>query len=66
MLPGRTGAGDMKRKITLLLSLILALTLLTAPLVSGAEQPQKTVRVGWYESSYNTTDPSGQRTGYAY
>ena len=56
----------MKRKITLLLSLILALTLLTAPLVSGAEQPQKTVRVGWYESSYNTTDPSGQRTGYAY
>ncbi len=27
---------------------------------------RKTVRVGWYDSAYNTIDESGYRTGYAY
>ena len=26
----------------------------------------KTVRVGWYESSFNTLDEEGRRSGYAY
>ena len=26
----------------------------------------KTVRVGWYESPFNTMDESGRRSGYAY
>ena len=26
----------------------------------------KVVRVGWYEGGYNTTGPSGERTGYGY
>ncbi len=32
--------------------------------VSAAEN--KTVRVGWYESPFNTFDEGGKRTGYAY
>ena len=44
-----------------LLVLILAL-----PAGAGAEKAGKTVRVGWYESSFNTTDESGRRSGYAY
>ncbi len=31
-----------------------------------ADDEKKTVRVGWYDSSYNTRDSSGRRTGYAY
>ena len=27
---------------------------------------QKVVRVGWFDSSYNTVDPFGRRSGYAY
>ena len=29
-------------------------------------KPRKTVRVGWYESAFNTTDRFGRRSGYAY
>ena len=32
----------------------------------SAPEGAKTVRVGWYDSSYNTVDSSGRRTGYAY
>lgn len=31
-----------------------------------AEETAKTVRVGWYESSFNTMDQSRRRSGYAY
>ena len=33
---------------------------------SQTEQEEKVVRVGWYESPFNTTDQFGRRTGYAY
>ena len=36
------------------------------PLVSQAQGTGKTVRVGWYESPFNTTDQFGRRSGYAY
>jgi len=29
-------------------------------------EPRKVVRVGWYESAFNTTDRFGRRSGYAY
>ncbi len=33
---------------------------------SGEALSPKTVRVGWYDSSYNTIDKYGRRSGYAY
>lgn len=51
------------------LSLALCLALLAAlmfPLAVCAESEGKTVRVGWYESSFNTLDSAGRRSGYAY
>ena len=37
-----------------------------AALPSDAASPNKVVRVGWYESSFNRTDQFGRRSGYAY
>ena len=31
-----------------------------------AQETGKTVRVGWYESPFNTADQFGRRSGYAY
>ncbi len=37
------------------------------PAKACAQEPeQKTVRVGWYDSTYNTVDEYGRRSGYAY
>ena len=49
---------------TRLAALLLCLTL-AFPIVAHAEDG-KTVRVGWYESPFNQTDPYGRRSGYAY
>ncbi len=54
-----------KRAAVLLLCLILCAALLP-PLPALAQAAGKTVRVGWYDSSYNTLDLSGRRSGYAY
>ena len=53
------------RLVCLLLCLLLTAALLPAG-VTQAEQEGKTVRVGWYESAFNTTDGLGRRSGYAY
>ena len=34
--------------------------------VSAQEDRSKVVIVGWYEGTYNTTGPDGQRRGYSY
>lgn len=34
--------------------------------INVAAKPKKVVRVGWYESAYNSTDRFGHRSGYAY
>ena len=39
---------------------------LTAPGYIKADDGSKTVRVGWYDSSFNYLDKSGRRDGYAY
>ncbi|MBR0410755.1 MAG: EAL domain-containing protein [Eubacterium sp.] len=55
----------MKKMIRLLLLLIPAFLLLI-PVSGGARQKSKTVRVGWYDSTFNTIDETGRRSGYAY
>ena len=49
----------------ILLCLILCMILLPIS-VSAQEDRSKVVRVGWYEGTYNTTGPDGQRRGYSY
>ncbi len=58
----------LRRLITLPLSLLLCLSLLLSllPFHAGAEESQKVVRVGWYESAFNQSDTRGRRSGYAY
>ncbi len=36
------------------------------PSAAHAQETGKTVRVGWYESPFNTTDQFGRRSGYTY
>ena len=48
---------------------LLALTVLAVLAVAvgaHARESEKIIRVGWYESSFNTTDELGRRSGYAY
>ena len=54
-----------RKTAALLLSVLLLATLLP-PIAARAADPEKTVRVGWYDSSYNTLDQFGRRSGYAY
>ena len=49
----------------LTLCLALCLTLLS-PVGVPAQEERKVVRVGWYESPFNSTDEWGRRSGYAY
>ena len=51
--------------ICILLCLILYITVLPLP-VSAEEAKNRTVRVGWYEGTYNITGPNGERRGYSY
>lgn len=54
-----------KRKRAAVLCLLLIFALLL-PFTAPAQEGKTAVRVGWYESSFNTTDPYGRRSGYAY
>ena len=55
----------MKRIVSLILLFILSAALLL-PLAVHAQDSEKTVRVGWYESAYHSTDQFGRRSGYGY
>ena len=49
------------------LTLILVLVACCLPSVCVLAGPEeKIVRVGWYDSSFNSMDPSSRRSGYAY
>ncbi len=55
----------MARNAVLLLPVfLLVVTLL--PAVAHAQEQEEIVRVGWYESAFNTTDELERRSGYAY
>ena len=62
---GKTGHRILKRTAALLMCAAFAFAALT-PLETAAASERKTVRVGWYESSFNTKDDAGRRSGYAY
>ena len=50
---------NVQRYICILLCLVLYITVLPFT-VSAEEAKTRTVRVGWYEGTYNTTGPDGQ------
>ena len=52
----------LKRSAALLLALVMAAVFLP-PACASAEDGRKIVRVGWYESPFNTTDEQGRRSG---
>ena len=55
-----------RKTLTLALCLLLTLSLLV-PLTANAQKSDaKIVRVGWYESTFHRTCPSGRRSGYGY
>ena len=56
---------NVQRSICILLCLVLYITALPFP-VSAEEAKNRTVRVGWYEGTYNTTGPDGKKRGYSY
>ena len=60
-----SGTIRMKRLAALALCAALIAAVLL-PMTARAEGAGKTVRVGWYESSYNNVDSAGRRSGYAY
>ena len=51
--------------IVIVLSLVMAMSFML-PLAAHGQELKKTVRVGWYESPFNTLDQFGRRSGYAY
>ena len=54
-----------KRAIVIVLFFVIAMILMVR-LTAYAQEAGKTVRVGWYESPFNTMDQFGRRSGYAY
>ena len=62
--------GTVKRSLIAFIMLILALSVVATPTPRATalaqEKESKVVRVGWYDSSYNTIDKFGRRSGYAY
>ncbi|MBR5756417.1 MAG: EAL domain-containing protein [Firmicutes bacterium] len=54
------------RRISALLLCLLVAAAALMPAASYALDKEKIVRVGWYDSSYNTMDSYGRRSGYAY
>ena len=61
----RSSFAKKARMIVIMLSLVMAMTFML-PLTAHAQESGKTVRVGWYESPFNTIDQFGRRSGYAY
>ncbi len=51
---------------TMLLLALAVLTALALPIGAHAQESEKIVRVGWFESPFNITDELGRRSGYAY
>ena len=54
------------RRITALMLCVLIFAALFSSVAVHAADEKKTVRVGWYESSFCSTDSKGRRSGYAY
>ena len=59
-------AAFLHRKRLWIIPLCLILAAAFLPLCAMAQETGKKVRVGWYDSTFNTKDSSGRCTGYAY
>ena len=55
----------LRRFAALMLCLVFAAAMIT-PIAAAADGAPKSVRVGWYDSVFCSTDSSGRRSGYAY
>ncbi|MBO4903974.1 MAG: transporter substrate-binding domain-containing protein, partial [Lachnospiraceae bacterium] len=53
------------KRFVILISIIIA-AIAFSPVAVSAAEPSKNVRVGWYESPFNSMDAAGRRSGYAY
>lgn len=56
----------LRRLFAVLLCLFTAAALMMPSVAYAKEETGKTVRVGWYDSSFNRMDEYGRRSGYAY
>ena len=56
----------MKKLSMRLLCVFFSFVLIFCSAAAGTAEEGKKVRVGWYDSSYNTVDQTGRRSGYAY
>ena len=54
------------RRFAALLVCFAVAAVFVLPVAAYAHEAGKNVRVGWYESPFNSTDQSGRRSGYAY
>jgi diguanylate cyclase (GGDEF)-like protein len=54
------------RRLACFLLCLMLTAVLAAAAASPAQEREKVVRVGWYESAFCTTDSLGRRSGYAY
>ncbi len=63
-----TAKKTLRTRVLQAVSFLVCFFVLTAllPAAAPADSEPKTVRVGWYESSFNRTDDDGRRSGYAY
>ena len=58
---------DPRKILTVILTLAIIVALpLSAHVLENNSNGNKLVRVGWYDSTYNTIDENGVRSGYAY
>ena len=55
-----------KRLSVVLLLAMIVFAAIILPVSAYAQEPDKIVRVGWFESPFNTTDQLGRRSGYSY
>ncbi len=56
----------LKKAVSLIVICLLIVQTMIPMTAQAKENKHKVVRVGWYDSTYNTVDESGHRTGYAY
>ena len=54
------------KRITAVMLCFLMISAICLSVPSYAESKPKNIRVGWYESPFNSTDDAGRRSGYAY
>ena len=55
-----------QRKVIYIMLSLIVMCICVLPVKISAQNNDKVVRVGWFESPFNLTDSMGRRSGYAY